>query len=260
MTAALRGKWALVTGASSGIGAALARQLAARGANVVITARREDRLAALAAELRTAHGVEVDVVASDLSAPDAAEALFTRATIGGRVIDVLINNAGFGTCQPFADQPWARAQQELRLNVLALAELCHRFAAPMRARRAGHIMNVASIGAFLPTPRFASYGAGKAYVRNFSEALAYELAPSGVRVLCLCPGATETEFSDVAGVKLNAMQRLAFMSAERCARIGLGAMLRGRRVIVSGFANSVGMWLLRFVPRRLAAWIADKAL
>jgi short-subunit dehydrogenase len=260
MAKQLTGKRALVTGASSGIGIEFARQLAQQGASLVVTARRKERLDALAEALRKEHGVEVDVVVCDLGKPDGARALFAATEESAKPIDVLINNAGFGTRASLVDVPWEKTLEEMQLNMISLTELSRRFAAVMKSRGGGHILNVASIGGFLPTPRFASYGAGKSYVRNFSEALAYELADSGVRVCCLCPGATETEFSDVAGLKIQPWQKLVFMSAERCARIGLGALFRGRRSIVSGLLNSFAMFLTRFIPRRLATAIAAKAL
>lgn len=256
MTNSLRGQRALVTGASSGIGVAFARQLAVMGAAVVITARRKDKLEALADSIRKDTGVEVTVVPCDLGKPEGARALWEATEGQGLTVDVLINNAGFGTKQPFVEQTWDKTFEELQLNLVSLTELTKRFGQAMVKRGRGHILNVASIGAYLPTPSMASYGAGKSYVRNFTEALAYELRGTGVRACCLCPGATESEFADTAGLQLAAWKKLAYMSADRCARIGLSALFRGRRNIVSGFWNSVGMFLLRFVPRPMASWLA----
>jgi short-subunit dehydrogenase len=174
-------------------------------------------------------------------AEDGEEATGNRVAAGGRVVD----RPGLNDLSAEA----LRKEHGVEVDVV----VCD-LGKPDGARA------LFSIGGFLPTPRFASYGAGKSYVRNFSEALAYELADSGVRVCCLCPGATETEFSDVAGLKLQPWQKLVFMSAERCARIGLGALFRGRRSIVSGLLNSFAMFLTRFIPRRLATAIAAKAL
>jgi short-subunit dehydrogenase len=252
----LRGKRALVTGASSGIGVSFAKQLAARGASIVITARRKERLESVAESIRKEHGVEVEVIACDLGKPDGAKALWDATEGKGTSIDVLINNAGFGTKKPFVEQPWDKTFEELQLNLVSLTELTKRFAQAMLKRGAGHILNVASVGAYLPTPSMSSYGAGKAYVRNFSEGLAYELSDTGVRVCCLCPGATESEFADTAGLALASWKKIAYMSADRCASIGLSALFRGRRNIVSGFWNSVSMFMLRFVPRPMAAWLA----
>ena len=164
----LRGKTALVTGASSGIGAAFARQLAAAGANLVIAARRAAELEALATTLRACHGVTVEVIAIDLGQPGAGAALFARTEGAGRAIDVLINNAGFGEHRHFVDQDWARVAQQLQLNVVTLTELTHQFARAMAGRGRGHILNVASIGAYTPSPTYATYSAGTASVRPIS--------------------------------------------------------------------------------------------
>lgn len=256
----LKGQRALVTGASSGIGVALARQLAAWGANLVITARREDRLEALAEEIREQHQVDVTVIALDLGDPTAPAQLWDATEGQDRPVDILVNNAGFGTQRPFVDIPWELTFSQLQVNLISLTELAYRFIGSMKERGAGYVLNVSSIGAYLPCPEMATYAAGKAYVRNFTEALAFELKGTGVRACCLCPGGTATEFSEVAGQSLLKVVEMTLMSAERCARIGLAALFRGRRNIVSGFANSLGMWLLRFVPRRLSAWIAAKLL
>jgi short-subunit dehydrogenase len=247
-------KTAIVTGASSGIGEHVARLLAARGYDLVVVARRLPRLEKLKGEIEAAHGVAVTPMQADLSEPGAAEALFARTEGAGLEVEVLINNAGFGTQGHFPDIPWSKSAEQMQLNVIALTELTWRFVTPMKARGRGWILNVASIGAYMPVPGYATYGAGKAYVRNFSEALAFELRRTGVRVCCLCPGPTETEFIDVAGQKLSAMEKLAFMSAERCARIGVRALFGGRRLIVSGWMNTLTMWMLRFLPRRWITW------
>jgi short-subunit dehydrogenase len=256
----LKGQRALVTGASSGIGDQLARQLAARGADLVITARREARLVALADEIRQQYAVEVTVIPLDLGDPKAPAQLWDATEGQDRPVDILINNAGFGIQQPFADIPWERSLQQMQVNLISLTELAYRFICSMKKRGRGYVLNVSSIGAYLPCPEFATYAAGKAYVRNFTEALAFELKGTGVRACCLCPGGTATEFSEVAGQSLPKVVAMTMMSAERCARIGLAALFRGRRNIVSGWSNSLGMFLLRLVPRRLAAWIAAKVL
>jgi hypothetical protein len=242
----LRGMTALVTGASSGIGAAMARQVA----------RRRERLDALAASLRDACGVRVDVVAVDLGAPGAAEELFARTEGEGRQVDVLVNNAGSGVHERFADIPWAQTASRLQLNVVALTELTHRFVRAMLDRRRGWILNVASVGAYMPVPSYATYAAGKAYVRNFTEALAFELRGTPVHVCCLNPGATATEFMDAAGHDLPRGASLAMMSPERCARIGLRALFAGRRNVVAGWSNVAVTLFLRLLPRAALARIA----
>ncbi len=257
----LKGKTALVTGASSGIGAAFARLLAGRGANLVIVARRQAELDALADDLRKRHAVEVEVIAIDLGTAAAAGEVFARTEGAGRPIDVVINNAGFGEHQYFVDQKWERVAQQLQLNIVTLTEMSHRFGGAMAKRGRGHIMNVASIGAYTPSPTYATYSAGKAYVRDFTEAIAYELAPRGVRVCSLCPGGTESEFHKVAGQTVPGwMRSMAFMTAERCAGIGLRALFGWRRNVVTGLGNKIGMWSLRFIPRRMMLWIAARSM
>ena len=233
-----KGKTALVTGASSGIGKDFASLLAAGGCHVIITARREERLEALATSLREAHGVTIRVVAGDLSNVAFRDELFAQTETDASRVDVLINNAGFGTQTEFVKDDAARLDRQLQLNIVGLTDLTHRYAQRMVERGEGWIMNVASIGAYLPVPMYATYAAGKAYVRNFTEALAFELAPRGVTALCLNPGGTRTEFMDVAGQEFAVWQQPMIMSSERCARIGLSALRRGRRNIISGWLNS----------------------
>lgn len=245
----LTGKTALVTGASSGIGEAIARQLAERGADVILVARRRDKLEALAGRIRAASGVRADVVTMDLGEAGSAEKLFAATEGAGRAVDVLVNNAGFGVHERFADIAWERTASQLQLNVVSLTELTHRFVRVMLERRRGWILNVASVGAYMPVPSYATYAAGKAYVRNFTEALAFELRGTPVHVCCLNPGATATEFMDVAGHEVPSFGRFALMSAERCARIGLRALFAGRRNVVAGWSNVFAMFLMRFLSR-----------
>ena len=251
----LRGRRAVVTGASSGIGAALARQLAERGCALVITARRKERLDRLADELRDAHGVDVDVVALDLGAPGGAGELWTVVTRGGQPVDILINNAGFGVNKAFTDASWERLATMIQLNMTALVELSHRFveAALERPERPAHLLNVASIGAYQPVPYFAVYAATKSFVRNFTEALSFELRRSHVHATCLNPGGTRTEFMEVADNQLKPFAEKTLMSAEDCAAIGVKAMLKGRANVVSGVMNKVSCWLTRLTSHRMSA-------
>ena len=250
MSPDLKGHRALGTGASSGIGAAMARRLAEWGAAVVLVARREDRLQELAGELREKHGATVDVVALDLLGEGAAEQLLERTRAGGPVT-ILVNNAGFAVFRAFHESSWSNQDSMMRLNVLVLMELTHRFLPQMLARRdPSYVLNVASIGAYQPVPFMAAYAASKAFVRNFTEALAFELKDTPVSVTSLCPGGTRTEFFDVAQQTPSSSVERLMMSAERCADIGLKAMLRGRPNVISGGLNKLGMWLTRFAPRR----------
>src|SRR5438552_2408583 len=191
---------ALITGASSGLGAEFARQLARAGKGVVLVARRVDRLEALRVEIERAGGARCHVIAKDLSRLEAPEELVAETTKLGLEVDWLVNNAGFGTAGRFVDLPLAKEREEILLNVHCLVALSRLYAPAMVARRRGSIVNVGSIGSFVPTPYMATYAATKAFVLSFSEALATELAATGVRVLALCPGATKTEFQEVAGV------------------------------------------------------------
>jgi short-subunit dehydrogenase len=248
----MKGKRALVTGASSGIGAELARTLASEGAHLVIVARREDRLRDLADALRKEHGVEVDVVALDLAAPGAADALYAATEGAGRAVDVLVNNAGFGDYRYFVDIEWDRYAAMIQLNITTLTELTHLFVSQMIRRRSGQVMNIASVAAYMPNPSFAVYGATKVYVRNFTEALDCELKGTGVRAICVCPGGTRTEFLEQAGQKLKASGEMAMMTSAKCARIAVDKMLAGRRNVVVGLMNGLSVFVMRFVPR---AWM-----
>jgi short-subunit dehydrogenase len=220
----------------------------------VITARRQAALEALAAELRAAHGVAVDVVVADLGAAGGAQALWTAAT-GTRPVDLLVNNAGFGTFRRFATTDWARDAEMLQLNVTSLVELCHHFVTAHRARvqpGPAHILNVASIAAFQAVPHFANYGATKAYVRSFSEALHYELAAEGIAVTCLAPGGTESEFHGVAGAGgYGKLASASMLSAEAVAEVGVRAVLAGKKTVVPGVLNRVAVGALRLLPTGL---------
>ena len=256
----LAGQRALVTGASSGIGKELAKLLAAEGANLVITARREERLQALAEEIKATYGVEVRVEALDLGAPGAAQDLFDRTEGAGFDVDVLINNAGLGAYENFVEIPWDRYALMLQVNVVTLTHLTHLFLPGMIKRKYGYVMNVASTGAYQPVPTFAVYAATKAFVRNMTEAVDYELKGTGVNAISVCPGGTKTEFLDAADQKLKGSADLAMMTAERCARIAVKKMLAGRRNVVTGFINALSAFLMRFLPRPMMAWAAHVAM
>jgi len=252
----LKGKRALVTGASSGIGAELARILASEGADLVLVARRQGRLDALAETLQAHDGVDVSVLAMDLSVVDSAERIYAHTVDAGLAIDILINNAGFGDYRYFLDVEWARYVDLIQLNVTTLTALCHHFLPQMVERGHGHVMNVGSVAAYLPSPSFAVYAATKVYVRNFTEALDCELKGTGVRAICVNPGGTRTEFLDQAGQKLKKSGELAMMTSARCAQIAVDKMLAGRRNVVTGFMNALSMFAVRFLPR---AWMPAMA-
>lgn len=245
----------LITGASSGIGEALARLLAREEAQaLVLVARRQGRLEALAAELRE-QGRRVEVIALDLEQPGSARVLVEAVAGHGLAIDTLVNNAGFGINDAFAEMPLERIQGMLQLNVVALTELCRAVLPGMRARGGGRIMNIASVAAFQACPRFAVYGATKSYVLMFSEALAAEERRHGIRVTAVCPGATDTAFHDIAGSHGSFAARL-MDSAELVAKSGLRALAAGRPVVVTGLINKPLPFFIRLLPRRLVTWMA----
>ena len=246
---------ALVTGASAGIGAEFARQLAADGMDLVLVARRADRLEELRAAIERDHSVNVKVIAKDLSAPGAPEEIFRETETAGLAVEWLINNAGFGTHGRFAELPLEREREELRLNVEALVALARLYLPGMVARRKGRIVNLGSIGSFTPTPYMATYAATKAFVLSFSEALATELAGTGVTVLALCPGATKTEFQAVAGVT-DDVPEFSYMSAEAVVRQAIAAAKAGTRALVPGWMNKIVAVSARVTPRSVLAKIA----
>ena len=250
----LREHRALITGASSGIGREMARILAGWGCSLTLAARRGERLTELARELTHGYGVDVRCVVCDLAQPGGPQALHSDIQGAGERIDILVNNAGAGRYQAFEQQRWDDLASTIQLNVTSMVELTHLFLPSMRqsARRA-YILNVASIAAFQPVPFFACYAAAKSYVRDFSEALARELAPTNVSVSCLCPGGTRTEFMEHSGQNLGHLAEASMLGARAVARKGLRAMLRGRRTRVTGWMNVLSCFLVRFVPRRVAA-------
>jgi uncharacterized protein len=246
----------LITGASAGIGAEFARLLAAEGGTLVITARREERLEALAEELRRAHGVRVETIVADLALRETADLLAKKTRALGLEVTTLINNAGFGLTGAFADQPADRVIEMLELNVVALTRLTRIFLPEMRARQAGGIINVASIAAFLPGPYMSVYYASKAYVLSFSEAIAHELRGSGVVVTALCPGATKTEFQEVAGMTDTPLLRRLSMSSREVARLGLAGHRAGKTVVITGIGNKLAPFAARLAPRGVMARLA----
>ena len=252
-----KGRWALITGASSGMGAAYARTLAEAGINLVLTARRAAELERIAAELTNVFGISALTEPADLGAEGAAEALHARIAERGLVIDILINNAGFGNYGRSVDSPQGRERSIIALNIVAVTELTRLFGADMAGRGWGRILEVASIGAFQPSPWYAAYGASKAFVLSYGVAVNEELAGTGVRVSVLCPGATDTAFFEVAGKDLGRTFSATLMPAERAARAGLSGLAAGKAVIVPGAMNKLFAFLPRIVSRRGAARVAS---
>ncbi len=247
------GSRALVTGASAGIGREIAIALAQDGFDLVLVARREARLRDLARVLARDYRVEARVLADDLEDPAAPVRLLGATEGEGRPIDLLVNNAGFGAFRDVLDTEPARLSAMIAVNVAALTALSQGFAQAMRARGRGRILNVASVAAFAPVPGAAVYGATKAYVLSFTEALAAELAGTGVTATAVCPGLTETEFSTVAtGAKGNRLiPDLVKLDAKRVAREAVDAALAGEAVRVNGLMNRLGVEWVRLQPRAL---------
>jgi uncharacterized protein len=244
-------KTVLVTGASMGIGASFARELARQGATVILVARSRDKLEQLAAELPRSH-----VFVADLASPDAARRLFDAVTAKGLDVDVLVNNAGFGAHGAFSDLSLESQRDQISLNVAALVELSHAFL-PMIERKQGGIIHIASTAAFQPLPYMAVYGATKAFVLSFSEALWAEYKPRGVRVLALCPGATETPFFARAGESAAVGKKAA---PDDVVRVGLKAFRAGRATVVHGTANYLTSLIARFTSRELTAKVSAKVM
>lgn len=261
MTKDLVGRRAVVTGASSGLGADFARELARRGAGLVLVARRRDRLEELAADLRARHGIDVKVHAADLTDPGVPETLFRKLNFDGWDIDILVNNAGFGIYGNFLDTEWRDIDRMLRLDIASLVQMTRVFAPAMVQRGWGRVLQVASIGAFQPSPGYAAYAAAKSFVLSFGEALAYEWRGTGVSCTVVSPGVTETEFLQVAGHHDRSWyQKATMMDSPVVARQGIEAMIAGRPGVVTGLVNKVGAFSTRLVPRRLQAAIAAMAM
>jgi uncharacterized protein len=249
------GKWALVTGASAGIGIALARELAKHGAKLILTARRTDRLQALAADLK-ANGAEVRIVAADLNDPAAPQQIYDATAGTGLAVDILINNAGLGQYGAFSDSPVDQELSQVRVNCEAMVRLTRLFVPQMVERRRGWIMILASTASFQPVPYLNTYAATKAFDRFFSLGLAAEVARFGVKVTALCPGPTESEFFDVA--RSGNFMPGGRQSAEEVAQIGVAALACGRRTIVPYFAGRFTAQLVRFLPVGLITHMIEK--
>ncbi len=248
----------LITGASSGIGRALAQRFAAAGHSLILVARRQAALEALAEELRQTHRIEVLVIAQDLAEAGAAARLMEQINATGLEVDTLVNNAGLGYNGAFAESSLEQIQSMLQVDMVALTELCHLCLAPMKKRGHGRILNVASVAALLPCPQFAVYAACKAYVLSLSESLRYELRDQHISVTTLCPGATATEFHDVAGNEGTLITRL-MDSPEMVAEVAYRAMLRGRGAVISGWINKPLPFFLQWMPRSWAMGLAGRA-
>lgn len=243
---------ALITGGSSGIGAEFARQLASKHYNLILVARSASRMQDLADQLRQTHGVDVHVIAQDLAVPNAATQVADELRARDLTVDLLINNAGFGTCGRFEDVAPTRDHEQLMVNIVALTDLTHTLIAPMLSRGHGAVINVASTAAFQPAPYLAVYSASKAFVLNFSLALWSEYRDRGIKVLALCPGPVETPFFDVIGTRKAAING-RMNTPERVVSKALRALERNRGYVVPGASNFFGAHLQPRRPRKLVA-------
>jgi len=245
----------VVTGASSGIGVEIARDLARRGHGVTLVARRRAELEALAADLAAAHGVRTEVVTADLAEPADRAGLQRTLEDRGLVVDVLVNNAGFSTTGPVHRADVDAELKMVRVDVEAVVDLCTRFASGLVARGAGGILNVASVGAFQPLPGQAGYAAAKAFVLAYSQALATEVKGTGVHVTTLCPGPVETGFGEAAGFTTDetegALPSFMWESAEDVAKAAVEGLVKGRTVVIPGAANLIGAYAGRLAPKSL---------
>jgi short-subunit dehydrogenase len=244
----------VVTGASSGIGAAIATELASRGHSLALVARREERLRTLATELTSSYGVAADVIVADLGDDAGREQLVDELRGKGRVVEVLVNNAGFGHQADFATSPRERMTEMVKLNVETVVDLTSRFLTGMVDRGRGSVINIASTAAFQPMPGSAVYGASKSFVLSFSEAIRTELRGTGVTVTAVCPGPVKTEFTDVAGIGgvEDRTPDAVWMSAEDIAKHAVDGAMNDRRVVVPGALNRAGALVGQHSPRAIA--------
>ena len=258
-----RTQTALITGSSGGIGYELAKLFAKDRYNLVLVARSSDKLNQVASELRRQFGVTVKTVALDLATAPAAKILFDHLEGERVIVDVLVNNAGFGSFGEFAGMTEEEILGQIHLNVAALTHLTRLFLPGMLARRSGKIMNVASTAAFQPGPLMAVYYATKAYVLSFSEALANEVGGNGVVVSCFCPGATVTGFQKRAGMENSRLfKKIGAMNVETVARDGYRGLMAGKTVVISGMQNWLVAESVRLAPRKwvtaVSRWVAEK--
>jgi hypothetical protein len=260
-TPATHSRTALITGASAGIGAAFADVFAANGFNLVITARRQDRLQAVGEQMRRRYGVKVAVIAADHSRKETPQELCDAIAGTGMTIDALVNNAGYGLPGSFLSQPWERHEAMMQVMVVGLAELTYRLLPQMVERRYGRIINVASLAGLVPAPAgHTLYAASKALVIKFSEALSHEVRNQGVNVTALCPGFTFSEFHDVTGTReqMKQMPSWMWMDAPTVARQGYDAVMAGTPIYINGRVNRSIETLVRYVPQKLVRYIGRR--
>ena len=256
------GKTALVTGASSGIGKAFAELLAQKGYSVVLTARRGDRLDALAADLQQKYNVATHTIVADLSQPNASAQIANELTARNINVDLLVNNAGYGVPGSYVNVPWLEHERFMQVMVTAVLDLTYRLLPGMLERNWGRIINIASVAGMVPAPAgHTLYGASKSFVIRFSEALQAENGPKGVNTTAVCPGFTWSEFHDVTGTRdrMNNMPGFLWLKAEDVAREGYDSVMKGRSVVVNGAIYRFLVWLNGAMPRGISNWVSGLA-
>jgi len=253
---------ALITGASSGIGESFTNKLAAQGYNLVLVARREDKLEELAKSIREVFAVKVTVIAADLSDPNEPQRIFESLQDQNIDIEVLINSAGLALAKPFVDSIWQEQQDLMNVMMISLTRMCHLFSASMKEQGRGYIINVASMAAFAPELPGNLYSATKAFVVHMSEALDLELKPLGVNCLALCPGLTRSEFHETMGIKeaLSIIPQWRWMDADKVADEGLNAVMGGRHIHVNGKLNRVLVNTFKLMPKQAKYFLGSKGI
>jgi len=254
----LKGKYAVITGASSGIGKEFSHQLAKKGMNLIICARREHLLESLAQQLREQYQVQVEVLKVDLGSTNASNEILQKIKQMNIEVQFLLNNAGTGLYGPFDQYPIEKHNQVIQLNVMSVVNLTYHFTKHMKAHgKPSHIVNIASIAAYLSLPNFAIYNASKAFVKRFTQGLALELRGTNISVNCICPGVTQTEFFDAANQEMNAFGKISIMPVEKMVRISLRSVLRHKITKVVGLSNQLMITLFKLLPESLVSKAAN---
>lgn len=254
----IQNKWTLITGASSGIGEAFAHEFAAKGSHLILVARSESKLVALAEKLKKEYRIQTEVIISDLSQEGSPAKLYQQCMERGLSVDILINNAGFATYGLFEQLPGTRQHEEVMLNVLAVVDLTHLFLPEMLKKRSGVVINVASTAGFQPLPNMAVYGATKAFVLSFTEALWEENRKRGVQFLALCPGSTETDFFNVVGADEASVGKRD--TPKNVVQVALRSLQARKPYVISGFKNYISAQLPRLVTRKQMLRIVGRML
>jgi short-subunit dehydrogenase len=253
-------KNALITGASSGIGYEIAKLFAGDKCNLILVARRENKLKQLAREMESQYNTKTLIFCKDLSIPDSAQEIYDFIKQNDISVDYLVNNAGFIVYGSFSETDWTKEMQEIQVNLVALTQLTKLFLPEMLSRNSGKIMNIGSTGSFCPGPLNAVYSATKSYVLSLSEAIAEEIKGSGVTITTLCPGATKTEFAERANIGRTLIHTFGAMEAGRVAEIGYKALMRGKRIVVPGTFNKMMIFSIRFAPRVIVPKVVRLAM